>query len=80
MKWAYGVSREEWDSMLESQQGKCAICGVDAETQERMVVDHCHWKDKVRGILCVKCNTGLGMFGDNVQHMETAIKYLKAND
>lgn len=40
-------------------------------------LDHCHQTGKIRGILCVKCNTGLGKIGDKVSDFERAIKYMK---
>jgi hypothetical protein len=43
----------------------------------RLSVDHCHNTGKIRGILCTKCNTGLGSFKDNIELLMNAIKYLK---
>ena len=62
----YGVSKE--DIGITS----CMICG----SEERLCIDHCHTTSKVRGILCSKCNTGLGMFRDNIEYLAEAIKYL----
>lgn len=57
----YGLTIEEYDSLLASQGGKCAICGaVRAEDQRFFAVDHCHATGEVRGILCTTCNVTLG--------------------
>jgi hypothetical protein len=57
------------------QDGKCAICG-----KERfLVADHCHIKNKFRGLLCNDCNLGLGRFFDSVELLEKAKKYLINN-
>ena len=74
----YGITLEEYNTILESQNGKCRIC----ETEEclsgkRMAVDHNHQTGKVRGILCFKCNTGLGKFMDSIDLLKQAASYLK---
>jgi hypothetical protein len=43
----------------------------------RPVIDHCHITGKVRGLLCSKCNKALGLFSDNLNTLEQALKYLK---
>ena len=53
------------------QQGKCALCPEPATH-----LDHCHDTGKIRGLLCVKCNSGLGMFKDSVETLKAAIDYL----
>lgn len=57
----------------------CEICGKkkDINTTYSLVVDHCHNSNKIRGLLCGSCNTGLGMFKDNADSLRAAIKYLK---
>jgi len=78
----YGISLKEYNAMVESQDGKCAICGVD-ETLEirgktvRLAVDHCHTTGKVRGLLCAKCNQGIGCLKDDVELLQSAIDYLR---
>lgn len=56
-----------------SEAGKCAICG---ESEKRLVVDHCHNTNVIRGALCVNCNSGLGMFQDDPELLLAAIEYL----
>ena len=63
--------------MKERQEGKCAIC---LRPMEKPYVDHCHTTKQVRGLLCQQCNSGIGMFGDNIEIMLRAIEYLKKPD
>lgn len=74
MKRKYGLSKEDYNTLLLSQGGCCAICG--AETDNNLFVDHNHSSGKVRGLLCRACNTGLGNFSDNEYFLFSAIKYL----
>ena len=76
---SYGLTQETFDAMLSAQGGGCAICKTKQEYGEqgtRMVVDHCHSTNEIRGILCDLCNTALGKFHDNVLLLNSAIAYL----
>ena len=68
----YGLSPEAYDAMFEQQHGLYAIC----QTAPAIHVDHCHATGKVRGLLCFKCNIGLGAFNDTPGHLQAAIAYL----
>ena len=78
----YGLSNEDYIAMYESQLGLCAICnesqqGITKDGEERFLcVDHCHKTGKVRGLLCARCNAGLGQFQDNPEFLISASKYL----
>lgn len=75
------ANREEYDSLLEKQNYSCAICGITAEEiDKKLIVDHNHETLKVRGLLCWRCNSGLGFFKDNQIHLAMAIEYLVRND
>lgn len=71
----YGITKELYDEMFKRQDGKCPICNICLEKE--IHTDHDHLTGKVRGILCGKCNKGLGQFDDNVIYLTNAIKYLK---
>jgi hypothetical protein len=63
--------------MLKAQNYKCAICGNEDEVEGRkLAIDHCHSEGRVRGLLCGKCNRGLGLFYDNTDLLEKAKDYL----
>lgn len=78
----YGITHEDYERILETQGGVCAICEKFELTSNSryMVIDHCHVLDKVRGVLCHKCNTALGLFNDNTKRLMSAIKYLKEKE
>jgi hypothetical protein len=76
----YGITLEEYNTILLKQNGKCAICGsetVGRKTDKNFIVDHDHKTGKVRGLLCHKCNAILGMAQDNIKIFEEAIEYLR---
>jgi hypothetical protein len=77
----YGITLEEFEELLASQGGKCAICGMSDTIDPKMfpIVDHCHTNNHVRGILCGKCNKGIGLFGNSPALLRRAAKYLERN-
>lgn len=77
LKYAYGITVEEYDSIYERQKGCCAICGIhQSETNRKFHLDHCHETDKVRGLLCPDCNHLLGRAKDTRAILLNAISYL----
>jgi len=78
-----GCSTEQFRTLLESQEGKCAICGAIEGHRSRygkvcrFAVDHDHQTGQVRGLLCNNCNRGLGRFKDSIENLEAAVRYLK---
>ena len=67
----HGLSPAEREALIEEVGGVCAICG-DEGTQ----VDHCHSTGEIRGVLCRKCNMGIGHFRDNPALLLSAVEYL----
>ena len=63
--------------MHEEQAGRCAICARMLGPGRHTNVDHCHTTGKVRGLLCHKCNNGLGRFEDSIDSLKAAIQYLE---
>lgn len=75
----YGISFENYEKLVADQVGVCAICGLPPEGNTRtntLYVDHNHDSNKVRGLLCLTCNTGLGMFRDSPELLNKAKEYL----
>lgn len=70
----YGLTIEELDNLLKEAGGVCKIC--PREPIKWLVIDHDHVTGVVRGVLCERCNQGLGLFNDNVEWLQNAIKYL----
>lgn len=80
LKKSYNIDIEKYNEMLLNQDGKCAICKRDHKTllgrKKFLCVDHDHDSNIIRGLLCDKCNRGIGLFGDNIYLLIEAIKYL----
>jgi len=77
----YGIGWAEYNSMMEGQNGTCKICRKPECMVVRgkvlpLSVDHCHRTGKIRGLLCRKCNTAIGLLGDNPEIADSARLYL----
>lgn len=69
---------QEYNLLLEKQNGVCAICGVKKNRNNTaLCVDHDHKTGKIRGLLCHFCNTSLGKFNDDINLLQKAIEYIK---
>jgi hypothetical protein len=64
---------------MEKQGFRCAICRRDFGESLRECVDHDHVTGKVRGILCFRCNTGMGAFEDDPRLLSAAADFLYRN-
>ena len=77
----HGITLEQYQEMFDKQNGCCAICNVHQDKlKQALCVDHNHQTNKIRGLLCGKCNRGIGYLNDNINTLEQAINYLKIND
>lgn len=81
LKKTYGITPKQYDEMLAAQNNSCAICAAKKPggRTKLFFIDHCHTTGKVRGLLCMRCNTGLGLFLDNPKFLASAISYLEEN-
>lgn len=70
----YGITAEQYTSLVEQQNNQCAICGKNPETY--LAVDHCHRTGKIRGLLCRRCNSAIGLFDENQTTIRNALQYL----
>lgn len=83
LKVNYGLTLDEYNSMLEDQDGVCAICNTvetaksNAGYIKNLAVDHCHKTGKVRGLLCQDCNIGIGKLKDDINLLKKAEEYLR---
>jgi hypothetical protein len=79
LKKTYGITPAQYDQMLAEQNAQCAICSAKKTggRTKLFFIDHCHNTGRVRGLLCMRCNTGLGLFLDNPKFLLNAISYLK---
>ena len=86
LKVKYNLTLEEYAQIIETQQGKCAICGVLFTANPSGVrntlkptfprIDHDHVTGRIRGVLCFHCNAALGHVRDNVDVIANMIRYL----
>ncbi len=72
----YGLTLDKYVKLLSSNNWACGICSRPALEAE-IVVDHDHVEGKVRGLLCSRCNQGLGYFSDNIYQVAKALSYLQ---
>lgn len=75
----YGITQAQYEEMARRQGFKCAICQCKMEiggAEKEAYIDHDHKTGKVRGLLCMKCNSMLGMAEDNIDTLKNAIEYL----
>jgi hypothetical protein len=77
----FGIGVKDYESMLVGQSHSCAICRRhESEFSKRLAVDHCHKTGKIRGLLCMFCNTALGKYDDNIALMKAAIEYMERHE
>lgn len=72
----YRMPAGRYQEMLDEQGGLCAICREKCATGRRLAVDHDHDTGKIRGLLCLNCNHGIGKLGDDPKRIRAAADYL----
>ncbi len=77
----YGITEAEYNALLLKQGGRCALCEKRPADEPRGVlnVDHCHTTMRVRGLLCMKHNNGLGALGDDEAGLLAALAYVRGS-
>jgi hypothetical protein len=75
----YKIDSDKYAEILRLQGGKCGICGDSecASGNHFLSVDHSHTTGAVRGVLCLRCNTGIGQFKDDPALLRAAAAYLE---
>jgi hypothetical protein len=77
----YGITYEEFDTLFDLQNGVCFLCEAPLVRDDRLThLDHDHDTDRARGILCMKCNVGIGMFQDDVDLIKEVVRYLESTE
>jgi hypothetical protein len=76
LKKTYGLTLDEYDALLESQDGRCGGCGEDFDDATPHV-DHDHVTGVVRGLLCSPCNKALGMALESPERLQGLVRYLR---
>jgi hypothetical protein len=86
LKRKFGITPEEYVTLLEAQNGLCALCGKPpsesltdnrGRTKPPLCVDHDHDTGEIRGLLHYECNAALGLLGDSVEIVQMALEYLR---
>lgn len=79
----FGITPAQYDKMFDTQKGLCAICGEPETAKDpyrgikRLAVDHNHETNKIRALLCSRCNTGIGNLKHDIGRLNKAILYLE---
>lgn len=77
LKKKYGLSLEDYRRMVAARGGLCDCCGKEPRGKRGLFVDHDHVTEKVRGLLCYHCNSGIGRLGDDLGGVRLAEAYLR---
>lgn len=76
-KTKYGITLEEYNQKLESQQYCCAICKQhESNFARKLAVDHNHETGQIRDLLCPKCNLAFGYVNEDITILENMISYV----
>jgi len=76
----YGLTPLEYLRLEEASGGVCAVCGQPPSgKRDRLVVDHDHVTNKVRGMVCHPCNSGIGLFQDDPERLRAAAQWVQTH-
>lgn len=73
----YGITLADYNKLLLTQNGLCGICNSMCSSGKLLAVDHNHKTNKVRGLLCTKCNLLIGYASESPEILRQAIEYLR---
>jgi Autographiviridae endonuclease VII len=81
IKKLYGLTQEQFIILSASQQDCCKICKIHVSKTRypNLCVDHDHTTGKIRGLLCDNCNRGIGLMGDTLENLESAVIYFRSS-
>src|SRR5690606_37626539 len=72
----YGITRDQYRALADSQHWRCAIC-TEPGDESTLLIDHDHGTGHIRGLLCSNCNTAIGKLRDSPDNALRAARYLK---
>lgn len=75
----YGLTEAEYDAILERQGHRCGICLTDTPGVKGWAIDHCHDSGMVRGVLCSRCNSAIGLLQEDPNVIARAAEYVRAH-
>lgn len=78
LKHKFGITTEDYQAMLVTQDGVCKTCLQPDPTGRLLAVDHCHSTGKIRGLLCHNCNVSLGKINDSIPTLLRMLDYLRS--
>ena len=77
LKRRYNLTTKQYSDMLSAQNSCCKICNT---IMNPPCVDHSHTTGKTRGLLCMNCNTSIGLLKENTNIINNLIKYIKEHN
>lgn len=77
IKTLYGITVEDWAHLFNNQDGKCAVCSMQLFGGRDTHIDHCHNTGRVRGLLCIGCNTAIGQVLERPSVLRALADYLE---
>ena len=78
LKRKFNLTHREYEQLYQNQNGLCAVCGESEMVDGRhLAVDHDHETEKIRGLLCGRCNLMLGRIENNMEITLKMLKYIK---
>lgn len=76
LRFHYKMTPEQYDVLLQSQNGKCAIC-KQPPVKGHLSVDHDHETKRIRGLLCLRCNSAIGFMKEDKENVRAMLSYLE---
>jgi hypothetical protein len=76
LKRTHGIGYQQKVDLLAAQGGVCKLCRTPNPGKQGWALDHNHVTGLLRGVLCQKCNVGLGYFNDDAALIRVALNYL----
>lgn len=78
LKRCYGITQNEYEKLFKQQNGVCKVCGQKEALRQSLSIDHNHKTNKVRGLLCHKCNRAIGLLQDDITIVNNLLVYLQS--